>query len=56
MNTEQHTYEYWLGATEMKYSPSGVERTVRPSVTIKRARRVMEATPHVLRYYETTRA
>jgi ribosomal protein S12 methylthiotransferase accessory factor YcaO len=43
MNTEQHTYEYWLGATEMKYSPSGVERTVRPSVTIKRARRVMEA-------------
>jgi len=43
MNTEQHTYEYWLGATETKYSPSGVERTVRPSVTIKRARRVMEA-------------
>jgi len=43
MNTEQHTYEYWLGATETKYSASGVERTVRPSVTIKRARRVMEA-------------
>lgn len=43
MSTEQHSYEYWLGATETKYSLSGVERTVRPSVTIKRARRVMEA-------------
>ena len=43
MSAEQHTYEYWLGATETKYSLSGVERTVRPSVTIKRARRVMEA-------------
>ncbi|HEY4168283.1 MAG TPA: YcaO-like family protein [Reyranella sp.] len=43
MSPEQHTYEYWLGAPETKYSLSGVERTVRPSVTIKRARRVMEA-------------
>ena len=43
MSPEQHTYEYWLGTPETKYSLSGVERTVRPSVTIKRARRVMEA-------------
>jgi ribosomal protein S12 methylthiotransferase accessory factor len=43
MTAEQHSYEYWLGATEAKYSLSGVERTVRPSVTIKRARRVLEA-------------
>ena len=43
MTSEQHTYEYWLGARETKYSPSGVERTVRPSVTIKRARQLMEA-------------
>jgi ribosomal protein S12 methylthiotransferase accessory factor YcaO len=43
MGAEQHTYEYWLGARETKYSPSGVERTVRPSVTIRRARRVLEA-------------
>lgn len=43
MLAAQHTYEYWLGARETKYSPSGVERTVRPSVTIKRARKVMEA-------------
>jgi ribosomal protein S12 methylthiotransferase accessory factor len=43
MNPEQHTYEYWLGTPETKYSLSGVERTVRPSVTIRRARRVMDA-------------
>lgn len=43
MSGERHSYEYWLGARETKYSLSGVERTVRPSVTIKRARRVMEA-------------
>ncbi len=39
----QHTYEYWLGARETKYSGSGVERTVRPSVTIRRARAVLDA-------------
>lgn len=43
MGAEQHTYEYWLGAPEAKYSPSGVERGVRPSVTIRRARAVLEA-------------
>jgi ribosomal protein S12 methylthiotransferase accessory factor len=43
MSAEQHSYEYWIGARETKYSPSGVERTVRPGVTIKRARAVLEA-------------
>ena len=43
MHAEQHTYEYWLGAREAKYSPSGVERSVRPSLTIRRARRVLDA-------------
>ena len=43
MPSEQHTYDYWLGAREEKYSASGVERTVRPSVTIRRARAVLEA-------------
>ena len=43
MSPEPHTYEDWVGAREPKYSLSGVERTVRPSVTIKRARAVLEA-------------
>jgi ribosomal protein S12 methylthiotransferase accessory factor len=43
MHADQHTYEYWLGARETKYSLSGVERTVRPSVTIRRARAVLDA-------------
>lgn len=43
MGAEQHTYEYWLGTREAKYSLSGVERTVRPSVTIRRARKVLDA-------------
>jgi len=37
------TYEYWINAKEMKYSRAGVERSVRPSVTIRRARAVMDA-------------
>jgi ribosomal protein S12 methylthiotransferase accessory factor len=37
------TYEDWLGAEEMKYSLSGVERGVRPSVTIRRARKMLDA-------------
>src|SRR5215470_15119996 len=36
------TYGYWLNAKEMKYSHTGVERSVRPSVTIRRARAVMK--------------
>jgi ribosomal protein S12 methylthiotransferase accessory factor len=42
MNAEQRTYEYWLGSKELKYSPSGVERGVRPSVTIRRARAMLD--------------
>lgn len=38
MSAGQLTYDYWLGAKEMKYSLSGVERSVRPSVTVRRAR------------------
>lgn len=43
MSAEERAYEYWLGAKEMKYSPSGVERSVRPSVTIRRARARLDA-------------
>lgn len=43
MRTVQHTYEYWLGAKETKYSAAGVERVVRPGMTIRRARSVLEA-------------
>ncbi len=43
MSAEQLTYEYWLGAKEMKYSLSGVERSVRPSVTIRRAHACLDA-------------
>lgn len=43
MSAEQRTYEYWLGSREVKYSNSGVERGVKPTVTIRRARSVLEA-------------
>ena len=42
MTTEQCNYEYWLGSREVKYSNSGVERTVRPSATIRRALAVLD--------------
>lgn len=42
MNADPCSYEYWLGPSEMKYSSSGVERSVRPSATIRRARAVLE--------------
>jgi ribosomal protein S12 methylthiotransferase accessory factor len=42
MSTDPCSYEYWLGASEAKYSNSGVERSVRPSATIRRARAVLE--------------
>jgi ribosomal protein S12 methylthiotransferase accessory factor len=42
MSAEQCTYEFWLGAEEVKYSGSGVERSVRPSTTIRRARAVLD--------------
>ena len=30
MDDPSRSYEYWLGAKEMKYSGSGVERSVKP--------------------------
>jgi ribosomal protein S12 methylthiotransferase accessory factor YcaO len=42
MNAQPSSYEYWLGAREAKYSGSGVERSVRPSATIRRARAVLD--------------
>jgi ribosomal protein S12 methylthiotransferase accessory factor len=42
MSVQQHSYEYWLGAPELKHSSRGVERSVRPSVTIRRARAVLD--------------
>jgi ribosomal protein S12 methylthiotransferase accessory factor len=42
MSAEQCSYEFWLGAQEVKYSTSGVERSVRPRDTIKRALAVLE--------------
>src|SRR3954470_470676 len=42
MSADQCSYEYWLGPSEVKYSGSGVERSVRPSATIRRARAVLE--------------
>jgi ribosomal protein S12 methylthiotransferase accessory factor YcaO len=42
MSADQCSYEYWLGPREVKYSSSGVERSVRPSATIRRARAVLD--------------
>jgi ribosomal protein S12 methylthiotransferase accessory factor len=42
MSADQCSYEYWLGPREMKYSNAGVERSVRPSATIRRARAVLD--------------
>ena len=42
MSADPCSYEYWLGPGEAKYSGSGVERSVRPSATIRRARAVLE--------------
>jgi ribosomal protein S12 methylthiotransferase accessory factor len=42
MSADPCSYEYWLGPSETKYSSSGVERSVRPSATIRRARAVLE--------------
>jgi ribosomal protein S12 methylthiotransferase accessory factor len=41
MSADPSSYEYWLGPREVKYSSSGVERSVRPSATIRRARAVL---------------
>jgi ribosomal protein S12 methylthiotransferase accessory factor len=42
MSVEKCSYEYWLGSSETKYSSSGVERSVRPAATIRRARAVLD--------------
>ena len=42
MSADQSSYEFWLGRKELKYSDSGVERSVRPSATIRRARAVLD--------------
>jgi ribosomal protein S12 methylthiotransferase accessory factor YcaO len=39
---DARTYEYWLGPKEMKYSASGVERSVKPNATIRRAQAVLD--------------
>jgi ribosomal protein S12 methylthiotransferase accessory factor len=43
MSAEQSTYDFWLGSRETKYSASGVERSVKPGVTIRRARARLDA-------------
>jgi ribosomal protein S12 methylthiotransferase accessory factor len=42
MSADQGSYEYWLGPSEIKYSSSGVERSVRPGATIRRALAVLD--------------
>lgn len=42
MSAEPCSYEYWLGAREAKYSSAGVERSVRPAATIRRATAVLD--------------
>jgi hypothetical protein len=42
MSADPCSYEYWLGPREVKYSSSGVERSVRPGATIRRARAVLD--------------
>ncbi len=42
MSAAQCCYEYWLGPKELKYGSSGVERSVRPGATIRRARAVLD--------------
>jgi hypothetical protein len=42
MDVPSCSYEFWLGSREEKYSGSGVERSVRPADTIRRARAVLD--------------
>jgi hypothetical protein len=42
MSADRCSNEYWLGPGEVKYSSSGVERSVRPSATIRRALAVLD--------------
>ena len=43
MDAPSCSYEFWLGSREEKYSGSGVERSVKPADTIRRARAVLDA-------------
>ena len=42
VSADRCSYEYWLGPSEVKYSASGVERSVRPAATIRRASKVLD--------------
>ena len=42
MSADPCSYEYWLGPRQVKYSSSGVERSVRPGATIRRASAVLD--------------
>jgi hypothetical protein len=42
MSAETCSYEFWLGPRELKYSSPGVERSVKPNATIRRARAVFD--------------
>ncbi len=42
MSADQCSYDYWLGSRELKYSAAGVERSVKPGATIRRARAVLD--------------
>jgi ribosomal protein S12 methylthiotransferase accessory factor len=41
MTLSSQTYEFWLGSRELKYSTSGVERSVDPRETIRRVKRLV---------------
>jgi ribosomal protein S12 methylthiotransferase accessory factor len=43
MNFPSCTYEFWFAQKELKYSTAGVERSVAPRATIRRARAVLDA-------------
>ena len=42
MNFPSCTYEFWFARKELKYSTAGVERSVAPRATIRRARAVLD--------------
>jgi ribosomal protein S12 methylthiotransferase accessory factor YcaO len=42
MDAPSNSYEFWLGSREEKYSASGVERSVKPSATIRRAQAALD--------------
>lgn len=42
VGNQRHSYEYWLGDHLAKHSSRGVERSIRPGATIRRARAVLD--------------